>query len=121
MSKRKMVQNNLLCISIAAYFAAIEIHNKPKFSYRYETTTLLLMNAGALERLGAMLKSFENTLSEYPNSVTILVASCITDEVETRISASMSVRQKYITTQITSSESNQRKFANSVRKILKLT
>jgi len=77
--------------------------------------------AGALERLGAMLKSFENTLSEYPNSVTVLVASCITDEVETRISASMSVRQKYITTQITSSESNQRKFANSIRKILKLT
>ena len=77
--------------------------------------------AGALERLGAMLKSFENTLAEYPNAVTVLVASCITDEVETRISASMSVRQKYITTKITSSESNQRKFANSVRKILKLT
>jgi len=77
--------------------------------------------AGALERLGAMLKSFENTLAEYPSAVTVLVASCITDEVETRISASMSVRQKYITTQITSSESNQRKFANSVRKILKLT
>ena len=77
--------------------------------------------AGALERLGAMLKSFENTLAEYPRAVTILVASCITDEVETRISASMSVRQKYITTQITSSETNQRKFANSIRRILKLS
>lgn len=77
--------------------------------------------AGALERLGAMLKSFENVLAEYPRAVTILVASCITDEVDTRLSASMSVRQKYITANITSNESSQRKFANSVRKILKLT
>jgi len=77
--------------------------------------------AGALERLGAMLKSFENTLIEYPQAVTVLVASCITNEVESRLSASMSVRQKYITTQITANESNQRKFANAVRRILKLT
>ena len=48
MAKRKMVQNNLLKNSIAAYFAAIEIHNKPNFSYRYETTTLLMMNAWEL-------------------------------------------------------------------------
>lgn len=76
--------------------------------------------AGALERLGAMFKSFENTLAEYPDAVTILVASCITDEVDARLGASMSVRQKYITTEITSSEANQRKFANRMRKILKL-
>ena len=76
--------------------------------------------AGALERLGAMFKSFENTLAEYPDAVTILVASCITDEVEARLGASMSVRLKYITTEITSSENNQRKFANRMRKILKL-
>lgn len=44
MSKLKMVQNNLFKNSIAAYFAAIEINNKPNFSYRYETTTLILMN-----------------------------------------------------------------------------
>lgn len=31
MPKRKMVQNNLLKNSISAYFAAIEIHNKPNF------------------------------------------------------------------------------------------
>ena len=76
--------------------------------------------AGALERLGAMFKSFENTLAEYPDAVTILVASCITDEVEARLGAAMSVRQKYITTEITSSENNQRKFANRMRRILKL-
>ena len=49
--------------------------------------------AGALERLGAVFKSFENTLAEYPDAVTILVASCITNEVDKRLNASMSVRQ----------------------------
>lgn len=59
--------------------------------------------AAALERLGAMLKSFENTLAEYPNAVTILVASCITDEVQKRLMASMMVRATYVTTTITAS------------------
>lgn len=44
---------NLLQNSIAAYFAAIEIHNKPNITYRYETTTLLLINAWEL-----ILKAF---------------------------------------------------------------
>lgn len=77
--------------------------------------------AGALERLGAMFKSFENTIAEYPNAVTILVASCITDEVQSRLGASMLVRQTYITTDITSSDSNKRKFVNRMRKIMKLS
>ena len=76
--------------------------------------------AAALERLGAMLKSFENTLAEFPSAVTILVASCITDEVQKRLMASMVVRSTYITTTITASESEKRKFVNKVRSILKL-
>lgn len=44
MAKRKMIQNNLLKNSISTYFEDIEIHNKLDFSYRYEITTLLLMN-----------------------------------------------------------------------------
>jgi len=48
MAKRKMVQHNLLKNSISAYFAAIELHNKPNISYRYETVTLLIMNAWEL-------------------------------------------------------------------------
>lgn len=76
--------------------------------------------AAALERLGAMFKSFENTLAEYPNAVTILVASCITEEVSNRLSASMVVRQTYITTKITSTESEKRKFVNRLRVIMKL-
>ena len=45
MAKRKMVQGNLVKNSVAAYFAAIEIHNKPNIAYRYETMTLLIINA----------------------------------------------------------------------------
>ena len=45
MAKRRMVQHNLIKNSIAAYFAAAEFHNKPGIPYRYETVTLLIMNA----------------------------------------------------------------------------
>ena len=48
MAKRKMVQNNLVKNSISAYYAAIEIHNKPNITYRYETVTLLMLNAWEL-------------------------------------------------------------------------
>lgn len=48
-----MVLNGLLKNSAAAYFAAIEIHNKPNIEYRYETTTVLLLNAWEL-----LLKAF---------------------------------------------------------------
>jgi len=76
--------------------------------------------AAALERLGAMLKSFENTLDEYPDAVTILVASCLTDESQTRLLASMHVRQIYVTSTITANEGAKRKFVNKIRTILKL-
>lgn len=76
--------------------------------------------AGALERLGAMFKSFENTLSEFPDAVTILVASCITKEVDNRLNSSMVVRQKYITTDITANDREKRKFVNRLRVIMKL-
>ena len=48
MKHRKMVLSNLMKNSIAAYFGAVEIHNKPNILYRYETTTLLLMNSWEL-------------------------------------------------------------------------
>ena len=80
-----------------------------------------LDTAGALERLGAMFKSFENTLAEYPDAITILVASCITDEVESRLGATTVVRQKFVTTKITANETEKRKFVNRLRAIMKLT
>lgn len=51
--KKRMIQSNLLKNSIAAYFAAIEIHNKPNIAYRYENVTLLIMNSWEL-----VLKAF---------------------------------------------------------------
>jgi len=60
MSKRKMVQCNLIKNSIAAYFAAIEIHNKPSILYRYETVTLLMMNAWELALKAYVKKYIKN-------------------------------------------------------------
>ena len=60
MAKRKMVQHNLIKNSISAYFAAIEIHNKPNIPYRYETVTLLIMNAWELALKGYVRKYIKN-------------------------------------------------------------
>lgn len=57
MAKRKMVLSNLIKNSIAAYLAAIEIHNKPSISYRYETVTLLFINTWELA-LKAYIKKY---------------------------------------------------------------
>lgn len=43
-----MIQRGLIRNSLAAYHAAIEIHNKPSVEYRYETVSLLLLNAWEL-------------------------------------------------------------------------
>ena len=48
MTKKTHGLERLAKNSAAAYFAAIEIHNKPDIEYRYETTTVLLMNAWEL-------------------------------------------------------------------------
>jgi predicted metal-binding protein len=48
MAKHKMVLQNLAKNSMAAYLAAVEIHNKPNIPYRYETVTLLMLNAWEL-------------------------------------------------------------------------
>ena len=58
--KKKMVQANLIKNSIAAYFAAIEIHNKPNIPYRYETVTLLIMNAWELALKAYVRKYIKN-------------------------------------------------------------
>lgn len=57
-----MIQSNLIKNSISAYFAAIEIHNKPNITYRYETVTLLIMNAWELA-LKAYIKKHIKTRS----------------------------------------------------------
>ena len=41
--------------------------------------------AGALERYGAAMKSFANEKAMNPNVTTVYIASCLTDEVKTRL------------------------------------
>ena len=65
MAKRhNMVQHNLVKNAIAAYFAAVEIHNKPNIPYRYQTVSLLLTNAWELI-LKAYIKKYDKARSIY--------------------------------------------------------
>lgn len=80
MAKRKMVQINLIKNSIAAYFAAIEIHNKPNISYRYETVTLLMMNAWELA-LKAYVRKYINSRSIFEETGHTISASKALDYV----------------------------------------
>lgn len=48
MAKRVLILKNLIKNSVSAFFAAVEIHNKPNIQYRYEAVTLLMMNAWEL-------------------------------------------------------------------------
>lgn len=76
--------------------------------------------AGALERTGAVLKSFESVLAEYPDARTILVTSCETEESKLRINESDAVHLTYLTAQLTTNPSLQRKFITQIRKAANL-
>lgn len=58
--------------------------------------------AGALERYGAAKKSFENTLRHSPDTKTVLIASCITDEVRERIDQDPTISHYFNLTEIIS-------------------
>lgn len=68
MAKRRMVQYNLIKNAASAYFAAIEIHNKPNIAYRYETVTLLLMNAWELALKAYIKKNMRGKRSIFEKS-----------------------------------------------------
>lgn len=46
--KKRTLSDQLIKNSKAAIFAAVEIHNKPLFFYRYEVCTILVINAWEL-------------------------------------------------------------------------
>ncbi len=77
--------------------------------------------AGALERLGAMMKSFENIRAESSEAETILVASCITDEVQDRLSSMKNVRTYIMTDVIQNRKSKGTHLMNVMRASLGLT
>ena len=76
--------------------------------------------AGALERTGAVLKSFESVLDEYPNAETILITSCETEESKRRLNESRAVHCTYYTADLTTTPSQQRKLITRIRKSLGL-
>lgn len=77
--------------------------------------------AGALERLGAMFKSFENLLQETPEAETILLASCITDEVAARLNSTKIVKRHFVLTDVLNDKSGRgSKFDSSIRACLGL-
>ena len=82
MAKRKMVYNNLVKNSISAYFAAVELHNKPNIAYRYETVTLLMMNAWELALKAYVKKNIKNRsiFTEDGHTITIEKALSYTTE-----------------------------------------
>ncbi|MBD2456902.1 XcyI family restriction endonuclease [Nostoc sp. FACHB-87] len=74
--------------------------------------------AGALERYGAAKKSFEEARRINSNVVTILLASCITDEVHRRLQNDEAVNHVYNLTQIVTSEETRYRFAANVLKYI---
>jgi hypothetical protein len=68
--QRRQIQNGLLHNSAAAYYAAIELHNKPNMPYRYQTTVLLMVNAWEL-LLKAYLRKYTKTKVEKKDGSTI--------------------------------------------------
>lgn len=99
MAKRKMVFTNLVKNSIAAYFAAVEIHNKPNIPYRYETTTLLMMNAWELA-LKAYVKKYikrRSIFTDDGHTITIEKAlAYVTEHINAQKPGSFTAVQKNI-------------------------
>jgi hypothetical protein len=75
--------------------------------------------AGALERYGAAKKSFEEALRRNPEVKTLLVASCITTQVHTRIQNDPTISSYFNLTEILSEDSTQYdQFAKEVFSLL---
>lgn len=66
--------------------------------------------AGALERYGAAKKSFEEALKDNPKVVTILLASCITSEVEKRVKEDKTIKNYFNLTSILTNEKQRKEF-----------
>lgn len=76
--KRNLIFHNLKKNSYSAFSAAIEIHNKPNIDYRYETVTILLLNAWELI-LKAFVKKYtrKNLFKDNNYSISLDDTLCI--------------------------------------------
>ncbi|MGH2502589.1 MAG: XcyI family restriction endonuclease, partial [Ktedonobacterales bacterium] len=76
--------------------------------------------AGALERYGAAKKSFEATRRSSPAAITILVASCITSQVRTRIEDDTTISTYYNLTELLDETGNTGALATFIRQVFEL-
>lgn len=66
--------------------------------------------AGALERYGAAKKSFENSINENEDVTTVLVASCLTEEVEKRLQSENEIQTYFNLTDLLTNKEYKEKF-----------
>lgn len=76
--------------------------------------------AGALERFGAALKSFRQARSDNKNAITILLASCLTDEVKQRIASEPLVSYHFNLTEVLADRATEAQLMSQVKHILHL-
>ena len=74
---RAQVSESLIGNSEAAMFAAIEIHNKPIFPYRYEVCTLLVINAWELVLKAFIAKELKNVKLLKDDGTTKPFSECV--------------------------------------------
>lgn len=74
--------------------------------------------AGALERLGAAMKSFENDRDLNPRVKTIYVVRCITPELQNRINQGTFFDHTFALADLLVEESRQRAFANLFLRVI---
>ncbi len=70
--------------------------------------------AGALERYGAAKKSFEEAKRLNCDCITIFVASCITDEVNNRLSQDKLINYTYNLTEVGTDENSRLLFIENI-------
>lgn len=75
-------------------------------------------SAGALERYGAAKKSFENTRKDAPDAKTILIASCITNEANERITSDKTIDSFFNLTEVIREKERYDEFVNLVFSVL---
>lgn len=74
--------------------------------------------AGALERLGAIKKSFEQARMENPEVLTILSVSCITGEMETRLRKDKLIDHIFNLTSIVNDMDKRQEFLDKIKKVI---
>jgi hypothetical protein len=76
--------------------------------------------AGALERLGAIKKSFEQARRENPEVLTILSVSCITEEMGSRLTADQIIDSIFNLTSIINDMDERQKFLERINQIIEM-